>query len=86
MGGNKGKVMTVEKVTCHFVLPYIVLPEGFFHFKYGDEVFDIGIKYHIVPALLQIITGIKYDPKNPVSINGPQEIFKGISEQFARCA
>ncbi len=33
MGGNKGKVMTVEKVTCHFVLPYIVLPEGFFHFS-----------------------------------------------------
>ena len=72
--------MTVDNITCHFILPYIIQPEGSFDFNYGDEVFEIDVKHHIIPALLEVITGIKYDSKNPVGISGPSEIFKGVSE------
>ncbi|MFC2058983.1 hypothetical protein ACFLTS_05060 [Chloroflexota bacterium] len=71
--------MTINKITCRFILPYIVQPEGSFTFKYNNEVFDIDIKYEDVPVLHQIITGIKYNPSKPVGINGPSEIFRGIS-------
>ncbi len=72
--------MPVDNVSCRFVLPYIVQPEGVFDFNYDDEAFHIKIKHHIIPPLLEVITGIKYDPKNPVSISGASEIFKGVSE------
>lgn len=72
--------MKQKEIACRFFLPYIVQPEGSFDFKFGEEIYRINIEHHVSPTLMGIVTGIKYDPENPVGIKGPTEIFKGISE------
>jgi len=69
-----------DNVTCRFILPYIAQPAGSFTFTYYDEVIQANITHYEIPKLVEIITGIKYDPNNPVRIHGHTEIFKGFSE------
>lgn len=70
----------IDDVTYHFMLPYIVQPEGVLDLQRDGQPVHLEIKHHVIAPLLVIITGFQYDPEHPVGINGPSEIFKGVSE------
>lgn len=63
-----------------FYLPYIFLPEGSWELKTNIRDWKIEVKHHPIPALMEIVTGFRFNPQNPMKISGSKELFKGISE------
>jgi hypothetical protein len=62
-----------------FFLPYIIQPEGTWRHQYASQTWQIEIRHILVPPLVEIVTGIRFNPDSPVGIQGPQEIFKGVT-------
>jgi hypothetical protein len=67
-------------VIHRFFLPYIVQPAGEWEHTYDEQKWKIKIQHQIVPPLLEIATGIKFNKENPVRIDGPREIFMGFTK------
>lgn len=63
-----------------FLLPYIVQPAGQWEHSFAGQEWRIHIQHVLSPRLTGIVTGIQFDPKSPVQLDGPKELFVGISQ------
>jgi hypothetical protein len=66
-------------VAHQFVLPYIVQPEGCWRHTLANQDWQVTIKLIRIPQLFQTATGFRFDPEKPMRVDGPQEIFLGVS-------